>query len=162
MSSCFENHIPTIFTNYIYQLFLFKMARHCFSVCRVFSFHSKWFLTVMISVLSLVSPESWLLNDLINRHALNKDFFNFTFERFPRSENGQWNEQSNYFHFTTNCPALNADFISSVFKVVDGLYVGSIKDSRSEQQLLDNNITHMISVLDNVRKSPAVSQTKVR
>lgn len=52
--------------------------------------------------------------------------------------------------------------LSSVppLKVLPGLYVGNIRDSKDAEQLKTHNITHILSIHDNARKLPCNSVSK--
>lgn len=39
-----------------------------------------------------------------------------------------------------------------ILKVLPGLYVGSVRDSKDQEQLEANGITHILSVHDNAKK----------
>ena len=43
-------------------------------------------------------------------------------------------------------------FSSSAFQVLPGLFVGSVRDSRDEEQIREHKITHILSIHDNPKR----------
>ncbi|KAI1297144.1 Dual specificity protein phosphatase 22 [Halotydeus destructor] len=43
-------------------------------------------------------------------------------------------------------------YLRSIIQVLPGLYVGSVRDSKDQEQLRSNNITHIISIHDNPKR----------